>query len=469
MFSKSFIKKTGIYFLGNLSSKIMSALLIPIYAFYINSNDLGYFDFSQTLMGIATPIIILAIWEAILKFTLSEDKVDNKQKIITTAVLFCLAMSVFFIVGTLLFEIIFSYQMKYFGLIMTMIILHSLVFVWQYYVRALGKNKLFIISGIYSTIINFLLIILLIVIMKKGLLGLLVSYNISQLFIIIIIERKVKIFKNISLKDFQLDLLREMLSFSSPLVLNLISAWLISGFSRFIITLKLGVEGNGLFSFANRFSLLITMVGSVITMAIIEEAILSLKKNNLNKNFGSTIEGLFKVFQLLIILAIPAVTIFYSFLHQTDYYTSLVFVPYLLMYAVMNTMASNIGSLFQAINKTQYQFFTTLLGGVTTVVISLVFIEKYGINAVVVGQLLGALLMVISRYLLINQFIEFKIKWLPIFLRMLVFIMITVLCFQTNVYLSILWELLILFVIFYLEKDLVKKSIIKIKKIILKR
>ena len=67
------LKKIGLYFIGNLASKILSAILIPIYAFYVSSSDLGIFDYSQTLMQIIVPIVYFSIWEAILKYVILAD------------------------------------------------------------------------------------------------------------------------------------------------------------------------------------------------------------------------------------------------------------------------------------------------------------------------------------------------------------------------------------------------------------
>src|SRR5690606_36744450 len=113
MLSNNIVKKSGIYFIGNLSSKIMSALLIPIYAFYVNSDDLGYFDFSQTIMGVISPIIILAIWEAVLKFVLSEDDTKIKKKIMTTSAVFSLIMAIVFIICAITINIFFELSIKY--------------------------------------------------------------------------------------------------------------------------------------------------------------------------------------------------------------------------------------------------------------------------------------------------------------------------------------------------------------------
>ncbi|UMZ34203.1 oligosaccharide flippase family protein [Priestia megaterium] len=463
MISKSLVRKSGLYFVGNLSSKVMSGLLIPIYAFYVNANDLGYFDFSQTVMGVASPIIILAIWEAVLKFVLSEDNIQTKERIIATSAIFSIFMACLVGVSTFLFSLAYANSIRYLNLIVTMIILHSLVYVWQYNTRALKENKLFVVSGVVSTIVNFISVILLVVIMKQGLLGLIVSYNVGQLSIIIVIERKIRVIRKLKFKNFDFNILKRMLSFSTPLVFNLISAWLISGIGRIIITAKLGTEQNGIYSFANKFSLIVTMIGTVITMAIVEEAIISVKKKGLDSNFNKTLEGLFKIFQYFSLLALPSIVVFYKVIGSTDYYESLYITPWLLMYAVANTMASNFGTVFQAIDKTKYQFLTTLIGGIVTVIISFSFINLLGVSAVIIGQICGAILMMLSRYVLINQFTEMRVNWLPILLRSVLFILVTIVCINVSTYTNILIEILLTLIIFYLNKNIIKMGWSKIK------
>lgn len=463
MISKSLMKKSGIYLIGNLSSKIMSALLIPIYAFSVSVNDLGYFDFSQTIMGILSPIIILAIWEAILKFVLIEDNLEKKRKIITTSAIFSIFVAILFLLFTIIIKQFLVYTLDYFYLIILMIVLHSLVYVWQYYARANGEDRLYISAGILATIINFLLIIVLVVFFNLGLLGLLIAYNVSQFSIILIIENKLRVISNLELIDFDFKLLKKMILFSSPLVLNLISAWFISGFGRLIVTLELGSESNGLYSFAIKFSLVITMLGTVITMAIIEEAIMAVKSKKFDESFNKTLESLFQIFQSITLIAVPLILIFYHFISDTDYYNSLELAPWLLLYAVANTMASNMGSVFQAIDKTKYQFITTLLGAFVTIVISYSLIHVIGVIGVITGQVLGAITMLLSRYILINKFVKLKIFWLPIILRLLSFVIITFICINSNLMVNVFIELLLLIFFYYMNRKIVSKFLFKLK------
>ena len=463
MISKNLMKKSGIYFIGNLSSKIMSALLIPIYAFYINTSDLGYYDLSQTIMGILCPVIVLAIWESILKFVLGENDELERKKILSTSAYFSLGICFILLSLGIIIKFINPYSIRYFNLIITMIILHTLVYIWQYYARGLGENKLYVVSGILSTIISFAFVIIFIVIAKFGIVGLYLAYNIGQLSIIIILEMQLKILSKIKLKYFDITILKNMILFSAPLVLNLVSAWAMSGFGRIIISKKLGVEINGLYSFANKFSLIITMIGSVITMALVEEAILSLKNKKENEDFGKTIEYLFEIFQYLILIATPLIMIFYEIICNTSYYESRTLVPLLLLYATVNTMACNIGSIFQAINQTKYQFITTVLGAIVTIVITFLFIDFISVYSVIVGQVLGSIVMMLARYMYINKFINITINWKVIIIRTLLFIFICIICLKTDIFVNILMFLGVVLMIIHSNRKIILNIILEIK------
>lgn len=62
-----FLKKTSIYFIGTLSTKMISVMLVPIYAYFVAVNDLSDYDYFATIASTLSPIVFAAIWEAILK------------------------------------------------------------------------------------------------------------------------------------------------------------------------------------------------------------------------------------------------------------------------------------------------------------------------------------------------------------------------------------------------------------------
>lgn len=452
MQGKSLIKKTSLYFIGNLSSKIMSALIIPIYAFYIQTNDLGYYDYTQTIMAILIPILFVAIWEAILRYLLHETDETKQKIVIATSTGFTLFMSIIFICIIVIYGMFISHDAESTFFVGIMFIMYAITQIWQYYARALEENKLYVISGIIGTVVNFVCVLVIICILKYGLKGLYISYILGQLSIFVLIESKLGIIKRFKIIYFDIETLKNMLKFSAPLVLNLTAAWILSGFGKIIITDELGVEMNGLFSFASKFAILITMIGSVVTMAIIEEAIITAKTKGFNSEFTKIIEYVFKIFMVLALLAVPIIKIFYVFIQDTDYYSSFIYAPWLLVSAVFTTMASNVGAIFQAINKTKYQFITTAIGAITTICISYALISSINVYAVILGQVLGGFVMLLARYFLVNKYIYFKINWKPISGIFGLFIVIIVINLTTPLFVGIISLILTIGVLFLLNR-----------------
>lgn len=453
MENKNLLKKVGIYFLGNLSSKILSTLIVPIYAFYVSTKDLGSFDFFQTIMSIISPIILCGIWEAVLKFILTTDSKEDKKIITDTTFIFMVVQSLIYFLCAYLFYNIISFNIEYYFLIILMIYFSSIVSLWQYYARALKQNKLFVISGVLSTVVNFISVLFFVVFLKKGLLGLLLSYILGQLITIFIIEYKLKIIKNIKYNNFNIYLLKKMIIFSIPLTLNLLSGWLLSGFGRMLITLKLGSLENGLYTFANKFSLIVVLLGNVITMAIVEEAIISSKEGKLSESFGKNIENLFIIFFNGMFLALPLIKLFYTFISDTEYVNSIYYVPLLLLYAVILNMASNIGTAFQVIEKTKHLFVTTVIGGLVTVVISLIFIGEYKIYAVIVAQLLGAFVMYLSRLYYIRKYSTVFFNEKKIIFYLIIYLLLSVSIVKFGYIYGVFIEIIILTMFFVLNKS----------------
>lgn len=450
------LKKTGIYFIGNLSSKILSVILVPLYAFYISADSLGNFDYSQTIMNMLVPIFFVSIWEAILKFLLSENK--EKDNIVTTSAFFALLQAFLLCIIMYVYYTVVN-QNEYKFYIIFMFVTHGFANVWQYYARGLEKNKLYVVSGIISTFVNFITSILLICVFKMQAEALYISYIIGNLSIILVIEFKLKILKSIKIKKLKPDSLKKMLLYSAPLVINTISVWLISGFGRIIITNVLGTEQNGLYAFGNKFSVIVTFLGSILNMAIIEEAIIIGKDKDIDNQFSAILQVIFEKFLSLLLLAIPLITIFYYLIEDTEYYASRNYFALLIFYALLMSMSTNVGSVFQAISKTKYISISTLIGSIFTVIISLALVNIVGIFAVIIAQLVGAAIMLISRYKVAQRFVKIKLNWKKIVLLSIIYFIVAIVCLNCNIIFNVLIEVVLFLILLYTNRNYIIKII----------
>lgn len=452
MENKRIVKKSLLYLIGNFSSKVLSSLLVPIYAFYVSTSSLGNYDYYLTIINIVSPLLFVSIWEAILRYILTEKNKDSNIINTCTAVGFSLVVGLgICIFGLLSYFITLDIVCIYFSL---MLLFTSFSQVWQSFSRAFKHNNIYIFSSVVGTAVNLILNIIFICYFRMEVFGLFISYIGSQMTIFIILESNLKILKNLKLKLFNKSLLINMIKYSFPLVINSIAIWLINGFGKIIIMNFLGADANGLYSFANKFVTLLSTLGSVISMALTEESLIFLNKENLGTEYSSISNMVFRFFISIIFVALPALSIFYSFLGNTDYYSSLYLLPIMLFYSIYMNMSTNIGIAFKVLNITRYQFITTFIGSAITIVFSLSLVNSLGIYGVIIGQAIGAFSMFITRYFYVKKYVEFPLKILQSTSLMILFLISSIFVFKFNLVMNIVVLTIFLLLSLFFNKEL---------------
>ena len=64
------VKNVILYTIGNLGSKVLVMIIVPIYTHYMNPAEIGYYDLIVTLAGLICPIIMLSIHEGVYRWLL---------------------------------------------------------------------------------------------------------------------------------------------------------------------------------------------------------------------------------------------------------------------------------------------------------------------------------------------------------------------------------------------------------------
>ena len=171
--NKRLAQKSLIYFIGNLSSKILNFLLVPIYAYTISSTDLGNYDYIITLASIIIPIVYMVLWEAILKFSLSQKA--TIRRITTTTSIFTIILNIIIIpIMYIVFQYFYNIGVNAIYIV-GIFVLYGLTNIWQYYARALKYEKVYVFSSIIATISNLIMNIIFICVLKMGFIGLAIS------------------------------------------------------------------------------------------------------------------------------------------------------------------------------------------------------------------------------------------------------------------------------------------------------
>ena len=202
------VKNTLIITIGTFLPKFTAIVTLPILTANMTKTDYGMSDIISTVCSLLLPMATLKIEAAAFRFIVDkrEDKIEC-SKIIVTMFIFAslissLILAIYFLIPNKMGKGITFLCCVYFFLQS----LHSML---QQILRGLSKNVLYSSNTIIYALSNLVLIIIFIKNLKLGVIGLLISYNISLVISIAIIIIIGKIYEYLNLRNFSINTLKK--------------------------------------------------------------------------------------------------------------------------------------------------------------------------------------------------------------------------------------------------------------------
>lgn len=177
-----------VYAIGNFGTKILSFLIVPLYTYYITTEDMGTYDLLITTVNLLAPIVTLQISDAAYSWIMREKDVEDICIKSTFQILiFNTIVSSLIIIG-----VNQIYNIPYCMEFILVLASSNALAIAQKILRGIKKQKLFAASGIIYTFIFLSLNVIQICIFDLGVKGLFISAiaaNILALVIIMILEK----------------------------------------------------------------------------------------------------------------------------------------------------------------------------------------------------------------------------------------------------------------------------------------
>ncbi|WP_183568330.1 oligosaccharide flippase family protein [Mucilaginibacter sp. SP1R1] len=416
--SAGLLKNTIIYSIGNLGSKLLSFLLVPLYSFYLSKSDLGYYDLIITTMSLLVPFVTVQISDATYRWLIEykNDALKIKQAVSSGMFIIIINFILFFIICV---SASYIFHVQYTMYFLVLFLFASIFPYLQQIVRGLGNNKLYSIIGIINTFLLVIFNTFFLLVLKYKLEGVLMSTAIANCISILLILFSGKLYKYVSISAINKYELKEMAKYSWPLIPNTISWWLINEVNRFIILFKLGADSNGIFALSNRFPAIILILNSIFMLSWQDHAI----SNHDNKDKDAFYTKVFNIYMVLeltiVILLISVSRLMVKHLVGPQFYESWMYMPVLYLSVAFSSFAAFLGAGYLGAKKTVGIFATTVCGSVLNLIISYLFISKIGLFAPAIGTLLGFMVMWVVRTYQTRQFFTIKIDY-KMFISLLV-------------------------------------------------
>lgn len=174
-----FIKNTAIFFVGNVLSKLISFILLPMYTTVIPTEQMGIYDVSITLTTMLLSVCYFEIWSAVLRYLYDGKNEQDKNRVLKSGFQIFFISSILFAVICSIVCVVMNYQ--YVPLIVGYGIAYGASSLLTFVARGLGQNKEFSISGVLNTLIQLSLNVVLLTIFKVDYSALYMSYIVGTM------------------------------------------------------------------------------------------------------------------------------------------------------------------------------------------------------------------------------------------------------------------------------------------------
>lgn len=400
---KALAKNTFIIAIGIFLPKFSSIITLPIITGGLTKAEMGTYDLISTLVSLFLPVATLQIQSAAFRF-LIDVRNDEKEtnRIVTNIILFILPTSIialailYFCLGNVTTVIRWLICLYFFADI--------LMLSTQQIVRGLSNNKLYSASSVVISFSNMLLIVLTVFVGKQGLVGVLSSITIATIIGLILLLVKGDILSKFDLSLLSKNTLKEMLSYSWPMIPNSLSNWVLSFSDRAVLTAFLGLEANAIFSVASKIPALFTAVQGTFVFAWQENASLASKDSDADSYYAEMFNNILGILVGIMALLIAVTPILFMLLIRGDYIEAYYQMPILFMSMLFSSLASFIGGIYVAHKKTRSVGITTILAAACNLIIDLVFVHKIGIFAASISSLVSYVLLTVYRMVDVQKF-----------------------------------------------------------------
>ncbi|QHM48065.1 hypothetical protein C7M39_03073 (plasmid) [Lactiplantibacillus plantarum] len=407
--SKKLINNIGTFAIGNLGSKLISFILIPIFTRYMGAAEFGQVDLITTTINMLLPVVALSIADAVFRFVM--DRNSDKVSVFTNGISFTILM---ILISGLSYPILLALHVSYTKYILIYLYFGLVQSLMQNFIRGIGYVKLFAINGLISSITLAGVGVIRIVLQHGGVIGYLDALIFSNVVSIIILGIVARIWKFYSFRSLDKRMLYTMLRYSTPLIPNAFLWFFTNDASRFFIVGMIGLTANGLYAVATKVPTVINIFYTVFSQAWQIAAVEEYEENRNGRFFSNVFNtnaglSLVLIGGIIVVLK-PMMRIFVA----TSYFSAWEIVPALLLASFFSNLSGFLGTIYLATKQTIGIMKTTVLGMIVNVILNCILIPLFGLQGAGIGAAAGFALVALVRLKDVRKFVVLKVSWAPL-------------------------------------------------------
>ena len=451
---KILFKNTFIIFISKFCTQFLSFFLLPLFTSILSTYEYGEFDLITTYACLLLPFMTIQLENGIFRFLIDVRNDENQSKnIVTNAFLGMIFQLIIFIIIYFFIVIIFNIENGFYIFIYSLS--YMLLNVFLQISRGMGDNVSYSKSSLIVGFTNLLCCVIFVYYYKFGLLGMILSGILSNLFGAIYLLFKKKILNFFSFQYYDKNLVKKLIKYSFPLVPNSLSSWMVNISDKVMISWFIGSSANGIFSVSSKFSTLLSHVYSVFNLSWTESASVNSKGKERDNFFSSSIENIFKICTCLCIITIAAMPIIFRIMINSNFEEAYIYIPLKIVGTIFEIFSGLLGAVYISLKFSKNIAFSTLIAGIINVVINFIFMKKYGIYAACFSTIVAYLLLSIYRFFDLKKYIKLSFNLGSTFSIFIMLVVQIYFYYKNSVIISLILTLISILYTFILNNKLI--------------
>jgi O-antigen/teichoic acid export membrane protein len=379
---KNTAKSSIIYGLGNISTKLIGIILMPLFTDtgILTIEDYGVLGVVDVTIQVLVALIGLSLYQAFFRWYWDSKYIDQRKSLFFTILSFLLLLGGLSMIFAYAFSLELSQLMfaseNYSRVIFLMILSVVLQIITQLplsLMRLEEKPILYTITNISRLVITLGLTIIFITTMDRGLEGIYEAQVLGSIAFLIITS--VYIFNRLACR-FEFRILKEMLDYSLPLTIASVSGILLATLDRYVLNYRATLLDVGIYTTAFRFANTVRVFIVHSLQLAVAPAIFKLMNHPNNKEIYARIMTYFAV---LVIYASLALSIFGAeilelFVTDRVYHKALFVIPIICLGILLSIVKDVAMNGLNIVKKTK----------IVSVIVPLIAIFHLGLTYIVV-------------------------------------------------------------------------------------
>ena len=400
---KFLLRHSSIYGLGNLLSRAVAFLMLPLYTRYLTPTDYGILELIDVTTGMIAIVIGLGMDAAVSRFYYESPHDEDRRKVISTAywlagILAVTGVSIAAGFARPLGQLILNSPEngRFFLIAFTTLVVAIILDLDQLYLRLHYKSVLYNAVSIVSLVLGILLNVLFIVVFHWGVFGILMTSLLTRLILAVPLTTWV-----LSKCGFHFDrpLARQMVRFGAPLIPSTLGTTIVNYSDRFFLKEFATIADAGIWGLANKLGTAIHMlITSPFILTFVPRRFEIAQRADARETFGRVSEYYFLLLTSVGFLVALFADDILRVMTTPPFYPAAVFVPWVVLTMIFYGMRYHFEFGILYAKKTHHYAVINVASAVLHVSLNFFLVRSYGIAGAAAASVIALLVNSMATY-----------------------------------------------------------------------